>query len=221
MLSGTRGALLGLAAGAVSLWIWNRPRLQTTARDPRGGIVRRGSGVLLFASRVEASRALAMGARRPARRRQALALARFAAHGEPAPARRFWPRDIRAGIPSLPIRGALARLSGFLPRVAAQHFSRRVGVGGHSRIRDSCWIRDPGVVRRSTRRRTRATGRAVSGISAGCGTNRRSVRVLHATGRSLLLRHRRDADGPRNSAELRAAPTPRISTSVCVFRRLP
>ncbi len=27
VLSGTRGALLGLAAGAVSLWIWNRPRL--------------------------------------------------------------------------------------------------------------------------------------------------------------------------------------------------
>ena len=26
-LSGTRGALLGLAAGALSLWIWNRPRL--------------------------------------------------------------------------------------------------------------------------------------------------------------------------------------------------
>jgi O-antigen ligase len=26
VLSGTRGALLGLAAGAVSLWIWNRPR---------------------------------------------------------------------------------------------------------------------------------------------------------------------------------------------------
>src|ERR1700733_1669177 len=27
VLSGTRGAVLGLAAGAVSLWIWNRPRL--------------------------------------------------------------------------------------------------------------------------------------------------------------------------------------------------
>jgi O-antigen ligase len=28
VLSGTRGALLGLAAGALSLWIWNRPRLR-------------------------------------------------------------------------------------------------------------------------------------------------------------------------------------------------
>jgi O-antigen ligase len=28
VLSGTRGALLGLAAGAASLWIWNRPRLK-------------------------------------------------------------------------------------------------------------------------------------------------------------------------------------------------
>jgi O-antigen ligase len=28
LLSGTRGALLGLAAGTVSLWIWNRPRLR-------------------------------------------------------------------------------------------------------------------------------------------------------------------------------------------------
>ncbi len=153
-----------------------------------------------LASRIEASRSLALGARRPARRRETLALARLATHGQPAPAHWFWPRDVRTGIPSIPIRGALAGVSGFLPRVAAQHFSGRLGVGGHPRTGDSKWIRGAGVVRRSTRPHTRTTGRAVSRFSAGSGAHRRSVRMLHSTRRSLLLCDRRDAGGPGNSA---------------------
>jgi tetratricopeptide (TPR) repeat protein len=36
VLSGTRGALLGLVAGAVSLWIWNRPRFRRHAAIAAG-----------------------------------------------------------------------------------------------------------------------------------------------------------------------------------------
>lgn len=38
MFSGTRGALLGLAAGAASLWIWNRPRLQRRSAMLAAGV---------------------------------------------------------------------------------------------------------------------------------------------------------------------------------------
>ncbi len=38
VFSGTRGALLGLAAGAVSIWIWHRPRLQRRSATVAAGV---------------------------------------------------------------------------------------------------------------------------------------------------------------------------------------
>src|ERR1700683_1503503 len=84
------------------------------APGDRRRTVRRGSSVLLFSSRVEASRAVALGDRRLAWRRSALALTRLAAHGEPAFAHWLRPRDFRRGISSLPIRGTVAGVSRFL-----------------------------------------------------------------------------------------------------------
>jgi O-antigen ligase len=45
LLSGTRGALFGLATGAVSLWIWNRPRLTWRRAVLATGF---GSSILVF-----------------------------------------------------------------------------------------------------------------------------------------------------------------------------
>jgi len=50
VLSGTRGALLGLAAGAVSLWIWNRPRFTRRLAAIAAGLC--GVGLLFYFSPV-------------------------------------------------------------------------------------------------------------------------------------------------------------------------
>ncbi len=166
----------------------------TWCREPR---------LLLFSSRAETPRARAMGARRFARRRSTLALARFVAHGARAIAAWLRTRDVRPGIPPLPIRGPIARVSGFLSRVAAQHLFGRISVAGFSRIGNSRWVRRSGVVRRSSSLHSEGPGYPISGIGTGGRANRQPVRMLHSNGRNLFLCHSGDASWARYAADLR------------------
>ena len=180
------------------------------------GFVAAFSLVLFLGAWIQVESSAALVARRHPWRRAAAALAGFAADGRPAPYPGLRSGNLRHRISSLRICRFVARLSGFLPRIAPQHFSGSVDQS-----------RSPGPRSAAGPVRTGRLGRAPSPApprssgSAASGRPRRqfglpAVWCIHRSNRTLLLslagnsRSRRHSPGTAGTIQGSLVPAARL-----------